>query len=116
MTQAWTLRLGRQAEQDYGQILRWTVRTFGVEQSHIYAKTISLAMQALADGPDIAGSNLREDIAQGIRILHVARMGRKGRHFIVFRAGPGRTIDVLRLLHDSMDLPRHLGARDDLPH
>ena len=115
MTQAWTLRLGRQAEQDYGQILRWTVRTFGVEQSNIYAKTISLAMQALADGPEIAGNNLREDIAPGIRILHVARMGRKGRHFIVFRVSPARTIDVLRLLHDSMDLPRQLAMRGDFP-
>ena len=74
-----------------------------------------VAMQALADGPDIAGSNLREDIAPGIRILHVARMGRKGRHFIVFRAGPARTIDVLRLLHDSMDLPRQLARRGDSP-
>jgi toxin ParE1/3/4 len=86
-----------------------------VGQSHIYAKTISLAMQALADGPEIAGSNLREDIAPGIRILHVARMGRKGRHFIVFRVSPVRTIDVLRLLHDSMDLPRQLAMRGDSP-
>ena len=42
--------------------------------------------------------------------LHVARKGRKGPHFVVFRVAPSRSeqvIDVLRLLHDSMDLPRH---------
>ena len=46
-----------------------------------------------------------------IRTLHVARDGRKGRHFVMFRVGSidGRdVIDVLRLLHDSMDLERHL--------
>ena len=116
MTQVFALRLGRQAEQDYGQILRWTARTFGVEQSKAYAKTIALAMQALADGPEIAGSKGRDDIAPGVRTLHVARMGHKGRHLIVFRVGPARTIDVLRLLHDSMDLPLHIAARDDRSH
>jgi len=116
MTQAWALRLGQQAARDYGEIVRWTVKSFGVQQAEIYAKTIALAMQALMDGPEIAGSNLREDIAPGIRTLHVARRGRKGRHFIVFRVGSAYTIDVLRLLHDSMDLSRHLAPRQDFPH
>ncbi|NBU77128.1 MAG: type II toxin-antitoxin system RelE/ParE family toxin, partial [Planctomycetes bacterium] len=44
--------------------------------------------------------------------LHVARQGRAGRHFVVFRAA-GSDIDVLRLLHESMDLPRHLPAAND---
>lgn len=49
--------------------------------------------------------------------LHVARQGRKGRHFMVFRVGrkPGReVIEGLRLLHDSMDLQQHLPT-DDKP-
>jgi len=43
--------------------------------------------------------------------LHVARNSRKGRHFIMFRIGQapgGDVIEVLRLLHDAMDLERHL--------
>ena len=55
----------------------------------------------------------REDIGLGIRTLHVARRGRKGPHLVVFRVAPPpneQVIDVLRLLHDSMDLPRHLPA------
>lgn len=47
------------------------------------------------------------DIAPGIRTLHVARQGRKGRHLVMFRVAPERVIEVLRLLHDSMDLSRH---------
>jgi len=112
MKQVWTVRLGYQAEQDYVEILRWTVKTFGAGQASSYAETIVLAIEALAGGPDILGARAREDIQPGIRTLHVARQGRAGRHFVVFRAA-GSDIDVLRLLHDSMDLPRHLPAAND---
>lgn len=59
------------------------------------------------------GANVREDIGPGIHTLHVARQGRKGRHFVVFRPAPEQTIEVLRLLHDSMDLARHMSADND---
>jgi toxin ParE1/3/4 len=39
--------------------------------------------------------------------MHVAWQGKKGRHFVMFRVAPERVIEVLRLLHDSMDLSRH---------
>jgi toxin ParE1/3/4 len=38
----------------------------------------------------------------------VAQQGKKGRHFVVFSISEGRVINVLRLLHDSMDLAKHL--------
>jgi toxin ParE1/3/4 len=95
MRPVWTVRLGQQAEQDYIEILQWTVKTFSEGQASTYAETIAF-----------------EDIQPGIRTLHVARQGRAGRHFVVFRA-TGSDIDVLRLLHDSMDLPRHLPAAND---
>jgi toxin ParE1/3/4 len=112
MRQVWTVRLGQQAEQDYVEILQWTVKTFGEGQASNYAETIALAIEALEGGPDIFGARAREDIQPGIRTLHVARQGRAGRHFVVFRAA-GSDIDVLRLLHDSMDFPRHLPAAND---
>lgn len=116
MNSAWTVRLGRQAEHDYVEILRWTRTSFGEAQARTYAVSISLAIRALKDGPEILGSRLREEIGPGIRTLHVARSGRKGRHFVVFRVGGDRTIDALRLLHDSMDLQRHLSAANDRSH
>jgi len=90
----------------------WTVKTFGEDQINNYAETIALAIESLEGGPDFLGAKVREDIQPGIRTLHVARQGRAGRHFVVFRAA-GSDIDVLRLLHDSMDLPRHLPAAND---
>ena len=80
-------------------------------QARTYADTLSAALKALSTGPAIPGVKERTGIGTNIRTLHVAREGRKGRHFVVFRVGnmKGRNvIDVLRLLHDSMDLGRHL--------
>ena len=60
-----------------------------------------------------------DGIAQGLMTLHVARCGRKSRHFVLHRVSESAevpTIEVLRLLHDSMDLVRHVGsATDDSP-
>lgn len=107
----WTVRLTAAAERDYRQILRWTIAQFGGVQAPIYAATLSAALEALADGPTVAGARSRNEIAPGLFTLHVARRGRKGRHFVVFRisSGPGdKVIEVLRVLHESMDLQRHL--------
>ena len=112
MRSVWTVRLGRQAEQDYVEILQWTIKTFGEGQASTYAETMSRAIEALADGPDVLGARARDDIEPGIWTLHVARQGCAGRHFVVFRVAEP-DIDVLRLLHDSMDLPRHLPAAND---
>lgn len=107
----WTVRLSAAAEADYRQILRWTVENFGSAQARIYADTLSSALKALGAGPDIIGAKERPEIGSNVRTLHVARNGRKGRHFVMFRVGGvegENLIDVLRLLHDSMDLERHL--------
>jgi len=112
----WTIRLSAIAEQDYREILRWTVANFGRVQANIYAGTLSNALRDLACGPSIPGAREREEIGPGIHTLHVARKGRKGRHFVVFRIAPTQdrqTIDVLRLLHDGMDLQCHLDAADE---
>ncbi|MCR1347005.1 type II toxin-antitoxin system RelE/ParE family toxin [Acidithiobacillus ferrooxidans] len=108
----WTLRVARQAEVDIVDILAWTSEQFGERQARIYAETLSLALEFLQDGPDVPGAKQREDIAPDIHVLHIARSGRKGRHFLVFRVAGDSLMDVLRVLHDSMDIPRHLGQRN----
>jgi|GEM_PF-2713767 len=50
MSQAWVVRLGRQAEQDFTEIVQWTARNFGAGQAEIYAETLLLAIRALDDG------------------------------------------------------------------
>lgn len=112
----WTVRLTAAAEADFEQILRWTVDQFGETQARIYAETIAAAVTDLAAGPTAVGARMRDDILKGIFTLHVARKGRKGRHFLMFRLGrvsDREVIEVLRVLHDAMDLPRHLPPADE---
>jgi toxin ParE1/3/4 len=109
--EAWTVRLSTAAETDLQNILEWTLAQFGAAQVRNYAKTLSAALETLTDGPAIIGAKARDDIANGLFTLHVARQGRKGRHFLLFRLGKGeekKVIEVLRILHDAMDLPRHV--------
>lgn len=105
----WTVRLTAAAEADFREILLWTVDQFGEAQARVYAQTIAAALGDLAAGPAVVGARERVDIGEGLSTLHVARKGRKGRHFVLFRKGNGPdVIDVLRLLHDTMDLARHV--------
>lgn len=113
---SWTVHLTAAAEADFEEILRWTVDQFGEAQARIYAETISAALKDLAAGPTVVGARKRDDILKGIFTLHVARNSRKGRHFVMFRVGRAPdddVIKVLRLLHDAMDLQRHLPPADE---
>jgi toxin ParE1/3/4 len=103
----WRVRLGAAAELDFANILKWTTENFGVRQCRIYRDTLVQAIGELSDGPDVAGSMARNEIMPGLRTLHVARHGRRGRHFLMYRVAAGRTIEIARILHDRMDLPRH---------
>ena len=108
MSTLWRVRLASRAEQDFLEIVQWSAVNFGQQQAVAFAETLSLAISALAEGPEVLGAKRRDEIGNGVLTLHVARQGRKGRQFVVFRIGGANTIDVLRLLHDSMDLVRHV--------
>lgn len=112
---SWRVRLTAQAEADVAGILEWTAGQFGDTQAHRYAETLTSAIEALSEGPDAPGAKLRNEIARGLMTLHVARKGHRGRHFLLFRVSreAGReVIDVLRVLHDAMDLAQHLPSLD----
>jgi toxin ParE1/3/4 len=116
MSVVWKVRLAAQAELDFSEIITWTIENFGERQAEAYAETLTLAIEVLHDGPEQLGVKARHDIAPGISNLHVARQGRSGRHFLVFREAKDQYIDVLRLLHDSMDLARHIPPANDQSH
>jgi toxin ParE1/3/4 len=109
----WRVRLGAFAEIDFANILKWTAENFGPRQARVYRGTIIQAIGELADGPDVAGSSARNEILQGLRTLHVARHGRRGRHLLMYRVIEDRTIEIGRILHDRMDLSRHLPPAND---
>jgi toxin ParE1/3/4 len=109
----WRIRLGTEAEKDFARILKYTKDTFGERQFDVYKATLLEALAALEAGPNVPGSISREEIRPNIRTLHVARHGRRGRHFIMYRAALDHVIEVVRILHDTMDLARHLPPEID---
>jgi toxin ParE1/3/4 len=111
----WRVRLTETVQEDFQEILLWTRDQFGLDQAWIYADTLSVALEDLCAGPGVLGVKARGEIGPNLFTLHVARKGRKGRHFVMFQAvlaHGSNVIDVLRILHDSMDLQRHLPSDD----
>ena len=103
----WTVRLTATADADFKNIIDWTLGLFGDRQARIYADTLAAALTALTEEPAAVGAKERSEIRRGLFTLHVARGGRKGSHFVLFRVGPNEAhhyVEVLRLLHDAMDL------------
>ena len=104
----WNIRLSALAEHDIADVLRTTLDMFGPRQVEIYRAILLDALALLSSGPDIIGSAARDDIRPGLRSFHVAQRGRHARHFIVYRASDGMTVEILRILHDRMDLATHI--------
>lgn len=109
----WTVRVSDAARNDFDDTIEWTLERFGEHQAIHYVGVLTAALNELFSGPHQPGVKSRDDIGKGLFTLHVARRGRKGRHFLIFRVADSQeqVIEIVRLLHDAMDLPRHLSAQ-----
>jgi toxin ParE1/3/4 len=106
---AWDVHLTEAAERDFQSILAWTAEQFGQAQARRYRESLVSALAVLADGPDPLNWKSREDLALGLRSLHV---GRRARHILFFRAGGEDVVEVLRILHEAMDPTRHFPSQE----
>jgi len=97
------LVLSHQAQVDYEDILSLTLQRWGEQQHDRYAALLHDTFLALRDNPAL-GHRSRQLPAQ-YRILHV------GRHLIVYRFTES-LVYVVRLLHDRMDIRRHVVEED----
>jgi toxin ParE1/3/4 len=93
-----TLAFSPAAVADIGAIWDYTAETWGVGQADRYVDDIRSACVALANG-EWAGRKV--DVLDGYLKYPV------GRHLIFFRQ-VGTGIVVIRVLHQSMDVERHL--------
>lgn len=106
----WRVRIGAAAELDFANILKWTAENFGERQSRSYRDNLVQAIGDVAADPHHIASSTRDEILPGLRTLHVGRRGRRGRHLLLYRIAQGRIIEIVRILHDSMDLQRHVSS------
>jgi len=107
----WNVRWAEAARADLSDILIWTSEKFGTMQAKAYSSALYTAFDALVDGPATVGLKARPKIGEDVYSLHVARRGTKGRHFLLCRADRSTnlpTMVILRVLHDAMDLYRHV--------
>lgn len=111
-------RLAPEDEQDVEAILTWTHGQFGEELRLRYEELLVQAILDLADDPGRPGTLERSELAKGAKTYHlrhsrdhvsrsVGRI-RKPRHFLLYRVAGDGTLEIGRVLHDSMDLTRHL--------
>lgn len=99
--------LGKLAEDDLANIAGWTAENFGARQADAYIEAILDTIDELSgDDPPIR-SKARDEIAPGVRTLHMAKAGRRGRHLLVYTISAD-AITIVRILHDSMEVWRHL--------
>src|SRR5215469_4036797 len=72
----------------------WTKERFRARQARLYAQAITAAITELAEGPMVAGSRARGELGIGVRILPIARRGRRGRHLLVYRSASDDELEV----------------------
>jgi toxin ParE1/3/4 len=97
------VHLSPAAQADLDGIWRYTVHTWGVRQAERYVETIRDTALGLAAGTQISRS------AAEIRAGY--RKAIAGMHLLFFKIEEDGTINVIRILHQQMDVEQHL--RDD---
>lgn len=110
-------RLSAAAQADIIHVLTWTHEHFGEAARKRYEVLIVAALRDVSNDPGRPGSLEHPELGEGVRSWHLrssrerarTRGGivRRPRHFLIYRI-EDRVIVVGRLLHDAMELARHL--------
>ena len=93
------LRLSPKAQTDLAAIWDYTALHWGEEQADAYVLSLGETMKLLANQPGL-GRNI-DDIREGYFKFPAAS------HIFIYRTRPN-TIEVVRILHKSMDVERHV--------
>ena len=111
-------RLSPQAEQDIEAILAWTDEEFGEKARFRYEALLIRAILDVAENPGRVGSHDRPEIMAEARTYHLRysrdhvkrSIGRvqRPRHFLLYRMLAAGGVEIGRVLHDGMDISRHL--------
>ncbi len=88
-------RLTPQADLDLVDIWRYTEESWGKNQANTYLEKLERRFNDLADQPGLGKK--RDEIRQGYRCFH------EGRHLVFYRLH-GKQIEIIRILHDRMDI------------
>ncbi|MFT4297213.1 MAG: type II toxin-antitoxin system RelE/ParE family toxin [Micropruina sp.] len=117
-------RLSAAAQSDVAGILAWSQEQFGESARKRYQALLSAALRDVAAQPEGIGAIRRPELGDDFVTWHL-RLSRnhvpstvgtvqRPRHLLVYRHVES-VVEVVRVLHDSMELSRHLedGQRTD---
>ena len=91
--------LSPQAEDDFTDILQYTLETWGETQVYAYRAILDKALLTIQHHPQIGHSH--PELSAAHRIFSA------GQHLIIYRVNDA-TVYVSRILHERMDIGRHL--------
>jgi toxin ParE1/3/4 len=91
--------LSRRAEADLDEIWTFTEKRWGMDQAEAYTRQIWRAVEMLGANP--SGGRACPDVRPGYYKY------RTGSHLLFYRI-VGGAVDIVRILHESMDFERHL--------
>ena len=93
------VRLSPKAQADLDSIWEFTVQRWDIGQADDYMRALGETMKLLTASPHLGRSieDIREDYFKFPTASHI----------IFYRVTPG-TIEVIRILHKSMDVERHI--------
>jgi len=94
--------LSNKADADLDDIYVYSFRTFGEAKADAYFLSLADCLQVLADNPRLGRS---AHIRPGMHCYRHAR-------HLIFYIRENANIFVVRILHDAMDFPRHIGPAD----
>ena len=95
-------QLTNKAKSDLKEIARFTSRRWGNEQRNVYLKQFDDSFWLLAEGPDIGKAY--DEIRDGYRKFP------QGSHVIFYKQVGNQQIEIMRILHKSMDVAPIFGA------
>ncbi len=112
------IRLSAAAEADVVSIFAWTEGQFGPIARQRYQALLTMALRDIASDPERPGSAARPELGPAIRSYHLRHsreragapegMVRTPRHLLLYRTVMPGVVGVGRVLHDAMELERHL--------
>lgn len=115
--QRYEVRIAAPAFDDLTNIWAWTVERFGHNAALRYEALIEQAIADLAENPNRPAAKAQPDLLSGLWTYHLAfsrthvpddQIVKSLRHFIIFRHLEQGVLELVRILHDSSDLTRHL--------
>jgi len=95
------LRLSPQARIDLDNIWQYSVQNWNVVQAEKYLGILDATMKILREQPEL-GRKI-DDVRKGYFKFPTAS------HLLIYRITPEH-IDIIRILHKSSDVERHLGV------